>query len=243
MGKLDLLRMGVERSTKRDGQRETGRIANLLEDIPLRKGKLRARQLDGYGSGNGKNDRVGLGRRPPLAFSKVETNPASAAALDARHTDSERGPNRVRCSIHEFLGRRTQQGETLSGAIPIVVVEKQHPAHLTRIGERCARHQRAHPAIYNRRSKIEPTEIRETPIVEARGALGSVGIDPIAVASDEARKPQQAERPVNSNARDARNPRQVPRVDDLNPIAMGQRAHHGTWGQEFWEVELADPTQ
>ena len=24
---------------------------------------------------------------------------------------------------------------------------------------------------------------------------------------------------------------------------MGQGAHHGTWGQEFWEIELANPTQ
>jgi hypothetical protein len=243
MGKLDLLRVGVERSTQRDGQREPGRIANLLEGIPLRKGELRTRQLDGYGSGDGQNDRVGLGGRPSLAFSKVEPNPASAAALDTRHTDAEGSLNRVRCSIHEFLGRRAQQTETLSGAIPIVVVKKQHPAHLARIGERRARHQRAHPTLYDRRPEIEPTEIRKAPIVETRGALGSLGIDPIAVASDEARKPQQAERLVNSNARDARNPQQVPRVDDLNPIAMDQRAHHGAWGQEFWEVELADPTQ
>ena len=83
------------------------------------------------------------------------------------------------------------------------------------------------------RPKIEPTEIREASIVEARGALGSLGVDPIAVAGDEARKPQQAERLVNSDARDEGNPRQAPRVDGLNPVAMGQRAHHGAWGQEF----------
>jgi hypothetical protein len=97
--------------------------------------------------------------------------------------------------------------------------------------------------LHDARPEIESTEIREASIVEARGTLGSLGIDSIPVAGDEARKPQQAERLVNSDARDARNPQQAPRVDDLNPIAMGQRAHHGAWRQEFWELELADPTQ
>jgi hypothetical protein len=97
--------------------------------------------------------------------------------------------------------------------------------------------------LYDARPEIEPTEIREASVVEARGALGSLGVDSIPVAGDEARKPQQAERLVNSDARDAHDPQQAPRVDDLNPIAMGQRAHHRAWRQEFWELEFADPTQ
>ena len=93
------------------------------------------------------------------------------------------------------------------------------------------------------RAKIEPTEIGEAPIVEARRALGPLGIDPISVAGDEARKAQQAEQLVNPDTRDARNPQQAPRIDDLDPIAMGQRAHYGPWRQEFWQIELADPAQ
>ena len=91
-------------------------------------------------------------------------------------------------------------------------------------------------------AKIEPTEIREASIVETRGALGSLGVDSVAEAGDQARKPQQAERLVRSDARDARNPQQATRVDHLDPIAMGQGAHHGAWGQELWDVEFANPT-